>query len=180
MAKKAKVPNPFTGRWRIVSMSAWDESFIDAEEEGYFEFSESRRGEFGTDQEKRASCDRQGRATLKGPFFVSFLCAFQKLSPSPSSSFVSRRSAASLPVNARLARTCSVSADALASGRGPCSSGGPAYYGLVCSVLSGASCGSWFGPKHWLDSCGAALVKLVLCRRVSRGRYVLPGHCSSF
>jgi hypothetical protein len=28
MAKKAKAPNPFTGRWRIVSMSAWDEEFI--------------------------------------------------------------------------------------------------------------------------------------------------------
>ncbi|MHB1426914.1 MAG: hypothetical protein ACYC3I_27475 [Gemmataceae bacterium] len=38
MAKKAKATNPFTGRWRIVSMSAWDEDYIDAEEEGYFEF----------------------------------------------------------------------------------------------------------------------------------------------
>ena len=28
MAKKAEAPNPFTGRWRIVSMSAWDEEFI--------------------------------------------------------------------------------------------------------------------------------------------------------
>ena len=28
MAKKAKAPNPFTGRWRIVSMSARDEEFI--------------------------------------------------------------------------------------------------------------------------------------------------------
>jgi hypothetical protein len=25
---KAKAPNPFTGRWRIVSMSAWGEEFI--------------------------------------------------------------------------------------------------------------------------------------------------------
>ena len=32
----------------------------------------------------------------------------------------------------------------------------------------------------WLDGPGAVLVKLVLCHRVSRGRYVLPGHCSSF
>ena len=31
MAKKS---NPFTGRWRITSMSAWDEDFIDEEEEG--------------------------------------------------------------------------------------------------------------------------------------------------
>ena len=29
MAKKAIGPNPFTGRWRIVSMSAWDEDYID-------------------------------------------------------------------------------------------------------------------------------------------------------
>ena len=28
MAKKAKAPNPSTGRWRIVSMSARDEEFI--------------------------------------------------------------------------------------------------------------------------------------------------------
>ncbi len=26
--------SPFTGRWRIVSMSAWDQEFIDEEEEG--------------------------------------------------------------------------------------------------------------------------------------------------
>jgi hypothetical protein len=28
MAKKAKAPNPFTGRRQIVSMRAWDEEFI--------------------------------------------------------------------------------------------------------------------------------------------------------
>jgi hypothetical protein len=28
-------------------------------------------------------------------------------------------------------------------------------------VPSGASCGSWFGPKSWLDGLGSALVKLV-------------------
>ncbi|MFZ4079766.1 MAG: hypothetical protein ACOYKN_00970 [Pirellula sp.] len=38
MPKKAANANPFTGRWRIVSMSAWDQEFIDEEEEGYFEF----------------------------------------------------------------------------------------------------------------------------------------------
>ena len=46
MAKKAKPPNPFAGRWRITSMSAWDEEFIDEEEEGYFEFDEKGGGEF--------------------------------------------------------------------------------------------------------------------------------------
>ena len=46
MAKRSKETNPFIGRWRIISMSAWDESFIDEEEEGYFEFSDEGWGEF--------------------------------------------------------------------------------------------------------------------------------------
>ena len=43
---KPKPESPFTGRWRIVSMSAWDEDFIDEEEEGYFEFDDKGGGEF--------------------------------------------------------------------------------------------------------------------------------------
>jgi hypothetical protein len=46
MAKKPMQPTPFAGRWRIVSMSAWDEEFIDEEEEGYFEFDLKGNGEF--------------------------------------------------------------------------------------------------------------------------------------
>ncbi|HVK07255.1 MAG TPA: hypothetical protein VM597_00620 [Gemmataceae bacterium] len=47
VAKSSRKPtSPFTGRWRIVSMSAWDEAFIDEEEEGYFEFDETGGGEF--------------------------------------------------------------------------------------------------------------------------------------
>ena len=46
MAKKAKAPNPFNGRWRIVSMSAWDQEFVDEEEEGYFEFDQKGTGQF--------------------------------------------------------------------------------------------------------------------------------------
>src|SRR3954468_20601648 len=46
MAKKAKKETPFEGRWRIVSMSAWDEDYIDEEEEGYFEFDPKGGGEF--------------------------------------------------------------------------------------------------------------------------------------
>jgi hypothetical protein len=47
MAKaKPKPKSPFTGRWRIVSMSAWDQEFIDEEEEGYFEFDGKGGGEF--------------------------------------------------------------------------------------------------------------------------------------
>ena len=46
MAKKAKPKSPFTGRWCIISMSAWDEEFIDEREEGIFEFDEKGSGEF--------------------------------------------------------------------------------------------------------------------------------------
>jgi len=42
MAKKSKSPSPFEGRWRIISMSAWYEEFIDEEEEGFFEFDSKR------------------------------------------------------------------------------------------------------------------------------------------
>jgi hypothetical protein len=46
MAKaKAKPKSPFVGRWRIVSMSAWDQDYIDEKEEGFFEFDENG-GEF--------------------------------------------------------------------------------------------------------------------------------------
>jgi hypothetical protein len=44
MAKQK--PNPFSGRWRIVSMSGWDEDYIDEEEEGYFEFDDKGGGDF--------------------------------------------------------------------------------------------------------------------------------------
>jgi hypothetical protein len=46
MAKKAKAPNPFTGRWRIVSMEQWDQDFVDAEVEGFFEFGSNNLGSF--------------------------------------------------------------------------------------------------------------------------------------
>jgi hypothetical protein len=37
---KGKQISPFSGRWRIVSMSAWDQEDIDEEEEGFFEFND--------------------------------------------------------------------------------------------------------------------------------------------
>src|SRR6516165_5828230 len=46
MAKKSKTPSPFEGRWWIVSMSAWDEDYINEEEEGYFEFDDRGGGQF--------------------------------------------------------------------------------------------------------------------------------------
>jgi hypothetical protein len=41
MVKSKPKPDPFAGRWRIVSMSAWEQDFVDEEEEGYFEFGEN-------------------------------------------------------------------------------------------------------------------------------------------
>ena len=46
MPKKSNQPNPFTGRWRIVSMEQWEQGFVDEEEEGYFEFDDKGRGHF--------------------------------------------------------------------------------------------------------------------------------------
>ena len=46
MVKKPNQPTPFAGRWRIVSMSAWDREFINEEEEGYFEFDQNNNGQF--------------------------------------------------------------------------------------------------------------------------------------
>lgn len=46
MAKKAKKENPFLGRWRIVSMSAWEDDFLDEEVEAYIEFNDRGWGEF--------------------------------------------------------------------------------------------------------------------------------------
>jgi hypothetical protein len=45
MAKaKTKPKSPCTGRWLIVSMSAWEDDYIDEEEEGFFEFDEKGGG----------------------------------------------------------------------------------------------------------------------------------------
>jgi hypothetical protein len=43
---KSKPTSPFAGHWRIVSMSAWVEEYIDEEEEGIVEFDERRGSEF--------------------------------------------------------------------------------------------------------------------------------------
>ena len=46
MAKKAKPPNPFTGRWHIASMSEWDEGYFNEEVQAFIEFEESGTGNF--------------------------------------------------------------------------------------------------------------------------------------
>lgn len=42
----AKRKNPFTGRWRIVSMEQYDQDYVDEEEDGYFEFTDRGWGDF--------------------------------------------------------------------------------------------------------------------------------------
>ena len=46
MRKRTITQNPFTCRWRIVSMSAWDQGGMDEEEEGYFEFEQNDSSQF--------------------------------------------------------------------------------------------------------------------------------------
>jgi hypothetical protein len=46
MPKKATGPNPFAGRWRIVSMTAWDEDYLHEEEPAFIEIGEKGSGEF--------------------------------------------------------------------------------------------------------------------------------------
>jgi hypothetical protein len=45
MAKKSKL-NPFTGRWRIVSMSAWKDEGLNEEGQAFIEFDEEGVGKF--------------------------------------------------------------------------------------------------------------------------------------
>ncbi len=42
----AKTPNPFVGHWRIVSMDAWDDDFLDEEVQAFIEFDSKGGGEF--------------------------------------------------------------------------------------------------------------------------------------
>jgi hypothetical protein len=44
--KKSKPGSPFLGRWRIVSMSEWDEEYINEGVPAFIEFGEHQGGEF--------------------------------------------------------------------------------------------------------------------------------------
>ena len=46
MGKTTKQKNPFEGRWRITWMEEWDQDFVDAEVDGYFEFAPNGMGTF--------------------------------------------------------------------------------------------------------------------------------------
>ena len=42
----AKKKSQIVGRWRITSMTQWDQDFVDEEVPGYFEFRKDGRGDF--------------------------------------------------------------------------------------------------------------------------------------
>ncbi len=46
MAKNPKPPSPITGRWRIASMSAWEDDYLDEEVQAFIEFEEKGGGSF--------------------------------------------------------------------------------------------------------------------------------------
>jgi hypothetical protein len=47
MAKaKSKAKSPFTGRWRIVSMTEWDEDYINEQVQAFIEFRPDETGDF--------------------------------------------------------------------------------------------------------------------------------------
>src|ERR1700722_13124566 len=47
MAKaKPKPKSPFTGRWRIVSVSAWEDEYLDEDVQAFIEFDERGGGSF--------------------------------------------------------------------------------------------------------------------------------------
>lgn len=44
--KKSKPKSPFVGRWHIVSMSTWDEDYLNEEVQAFVEFDEKASGSF--------------------------------------------------------------------------------------------------------------------------------------
>jgi len=46
MPKKSKQTNPFTGRWRIVSVSDWEDEYLDEEVQAFIEFDTNGSGSF--------------------------------------------------------------------------------------------------------------------------------------
>ena len=60
MRKKTNPKNRFRGRWRITSMTEWDQDFVDAEVPGYINFANDGLGDF---QFGYVRCDIDWRET---------------------------------------------------------------------------------------------------------------------
>ncbi len=69
MRKKTKPKSPFTGRWRTTWMEQWDQDFVDAEVEGFFEFRKDGSGEFQFGYVRGEidyrSCTRDGKPSVE-------------------------------------------------------------------------------------------------------------------
>jgi hypothetical protein len=59
--KKSKPKSPFLGRWRIVSMSQWDDEYLDEEVEAYIEFDDRGGGSFQFGYVRGIIDHREGR-----------------------------------------------------------------------------------------------------------------------
>ena len=46
MVKKSKSPSPIEGRWHIVSMTEWDEDYLNEEVQAFIEFDDKGGGSF--------------------------------------------------------------------------------------------------------------------------------------
>src|SRR3954453_5659209 len=53
--KKPKPKSPFLGRWHIVSMSQWDEDYLNEEVQAFIEFEEGQRGVRSSSATSKAS-----------------------------------------------------------------------------------------------------------------------------
>lgn len=58
--KKPKPKSPFHGRWRIVSMSEWDEEYLDEEVQAFIEFDDKGGGSFQFGYVRGILDDREG------------------------------------------------------------------------------------------------------------------------
>src|SRR4051812_1657336 len=65
---KSKPKSPFQGRWQIISMTEWDEDFMNAEVQAYIEFDAEGRGQFQFGYVRGdigyAECRRGGKAAV--------------------------------------------------------------------------------------------------------------------
>ena len=70
--KKSKPESPFLGRWRIVSISQWEDEYLDEEVEAYIEFDDRGGGSFHFGYIRGVLDYREGRQD--GELAAEFSC----------------------------------------------------------------------------------------------------------
>lgn len=93
----AKKKPEIVGRWRITSMTEWDQDFVDEEVPGYFEFRKDGLGEFQfgyvQGQTDWRDADREGRPAVEFTFEGIGICSIASRADSgPSNPSVSAAS----------------------------------------------------------------------------------------